>query len=43
LKQHILAVEELMEGVLAEFFDNLHAIQDLLAEANLVMNEDGCP
>lgn len=36
LCRHIEAVEDLMEGLLSEFFDSLHAVQDLLAEANRV-------
>ena len=34
LIKRIGAVEDLMEGLLAEFFDSLHAVHDLLAEAN---------
>lgn len=34
LIKRIGAVEDLMEGLLAEFFYSLHAVHDLLAEAN---------
>lgn len=40
LKQRIELAETLMDGIRAEFFDSLHAIEDLLAEANQ-LNEGG--
>lgn len=36
MRQQIGLAESLMDGVRAEFFDSLHAIEDILAEANLV-------
>lgn len=40
LRQRIELSETLMDGIRAEFFDSLHAIEDLLAEANQ-LNEGG--
>ena len=34
LRERIELAETLMDGIRAEFFDSLHAIEDLLAEAN---------
>lgn len=34
LRQRIELAEALMDGIRAEFFDSLHAIEDLLAQAN---------
>lgn len=34
LRQQVELAEALMDGIRAEFFDSLHAIEDLLAEAN---------
>ncbi|WP_144413178.1 hypothetical protein [Corynebacterium testudinoris] len=40
LRRQVELAETLMDGVRAEFFDSLHAIEDLLAEANQ-LNEGG--
>ena len=40
LRQRVELAEALMDGIRAEFFDSLHAIEDLLADANQV-NEGG--
>lgn len=40
LRQRIELAEALMDGIRAEFFDSLHAIEDLLAEANQ-LNDGG--
>lgn len=40
LRQRIELTEALIDGIRAEFFDSLHAIEDLLAEANQ-LNDGG--